>query len=107
MAIDYVRRYGFDDEFQSVYNIDSYPYRMDSNITDIDVEKMTARLVSETKELLSQHHELLRDLSIELCLKGSMDGKEVAAMAKRHKLNVLVKEEGYLHITDYRKKLNS
>ena len=107
LAIDYVRKYGFDDEFQSVYNIDSYPYRMDSNITDIDVEKMTARLVSETKELLSQHHELLRDLSIELCLKGSMDGKEVAAVAKRHKLNVLVKEEGYLHITGYKKKLNS
>ena len=105
LAIDYVRKYGFDDEFQSVYNIDSYPYRMDLTITDIDVEKMTARLVSETKELLSQHHELLRDLSIELCLKGSMDGKEVAAVAKRHKLNVLVKEEGYLHITDYRKKL--
>ena len=105
LAIDYVRKYGFDDEFQSVYNLDSYPYKMDLTVTDIDVEKMIARLVGETKEALSQHHDLLRDLSIELCLKGSMDGQEVAAVAKRHKLNVLVKEEGYLHITDYKNKL--
>jgi hypothetical protein len=105
LAIEYVRKYGFDDEFQAVYSIDSYPYKMDMRITDIDVEKMISRLVSETKEILSQNNALLRDLSIELCLKGSMEAKEVAAVAKRHKLSVLVKEEGYLHIADYKGKL--
>jgi Peptidase family M41/ATPase family associated with various cellular activities (AAA) len=105
LTIDYVRRYGFDDEFQSVYSIENYPYRMSMNVTDIDVEKMIFRLVGETREILSQYNALLRDLSIELCLKGSMEGKEVAAVAKRHKLNVLVKEEGYFHIAGYKKKL--
>jgi hypothetical protein len=101
LAIDYVRKYGFDDEFQSVYSIDSYPYRMEQAITDTDVEKMTTRLVGETKEILSQYRDLLKDMSIELCVKGSMEAKEVVKIGKKHGLNVLVREEGYLHITDY------
>ena len=105
LAIDFVRKYGFDEEFQATYSMDIYPYTMDKSVTDTDVEKMVARLVSETKELLSQHINLLRDISIELCIKGSMEAKEMAAMAKRHGLSVLVKEEGYLHIADYHKKL--
>jgi Peptidase family M41/ATPase family associated with various cellular activities (AAA) len=105
LAIDYVRKYGFDDEFQSVYNIENYSHRMDQSVTDTDVEKMTARLVGETKELLSQHHALLKELSIELCLRGNMDAKEVAAMGKKHGLSVLVKEEGFLNIVGYNAKL--
>ncbi len=107
LAIDYVKKYGFDDEFQAVYNIEHYPYRMDMSVSDVDVEKMMARLVSETKELLGQYYSLLKDLSIELCMKGSMEAKEMAAVAKRHKLAILVKEEGYLHIANYNKKLKS
>jgi hypothetical protein len=106
LAIDYVRKYGFDDEFQSVYNMENYPYRMDQYITDTDVEKMTARLVGETKEMLSQHHALLKEMSIELCIKGSMEAKEVAEMGKKHGLNVLVKEEGFLSIGGYNSLLN-
>ena len=105
LAIDYVRKYGFDEEFQAVYNLDIYPYRMDLEVTDIDVEKMISRLVGETKEVLSQHIELLKDLSTVLCVKGSMEAKEVAQIAKDHKLNVSVKEEGYLHIANYSNKL--
>ena len=100
-----MRKYGFDEEFQAYYSMEHYPFRMEQTITDVDVEKMLARLVSETKELLSQHSALLRDLSIELCLKGSMEAKEMAAVAKKHKLNVLIKEEGYLHINQYKSKL--
>ncbi len=107
LAIDYVRRYGFDDEFQSVYNIELYPYRMEQGVTDTDVEKMTARLVGETKEILSQHIQLLKDLSINLCIKGNLEAIEVQKIAKNHNLNVLVKEEGYLQITDYDKQLNN
>jgi hypothetical protein len=74
---------------------------MEQTITDTDVEKMTTRLVGETKEILSQYRDLLKDMSIELCVKGSMEAKEVVKMGKKHGLNVLVREEGYLHITDY------
>ena len=105
LAIEFVRKYGFDEEFQSVYNIEQYPYRMDIAVTDTDVEKMISRLVSETKELLSQHYTLLKALSKELCEKGSMEAKEMAAIAATYNLAVEVKEEGYLHIGNYKQKL--
>ncbi len=105
LAIEFVRKYGFDEEFQSVYNIEQYPYRMDIAVTDTDVEKMISRLVSETKELLSQHYTLLKALSKELCDKGSMEAKEMAAIAATYNLAVEVKEEGYLHIGNYKQKL--
>lgn len=104
-ALDFVRRYGFDDEFQATYTMDSYPYMMDKTITDTDVEKMMTRLVSETKELLSNHIILLKNLSIELSLKGSMSPTEIAKIAKKHKLSVLIKEEGFLVIADFEKQL--
>ncbi len=106
LAIDFVRKYGFDEEFQAVYNLDIYPYRMDLEVTDTDVEKMIARLVGETKEILSQHIELLKNLSTSLCIKGSMEGIEVSKIAQMHKLDVLVKEEGYLHIANYKARLS-
>lgn len=106
MTLDYVRRYGFDDEFQANYSIDERGYGMEWRTTDVDVEKMITRLVGETKELLNRHLELLRGLSIELALKGSMEATEVASVAKRYRLNVLIKEEGHLLIADYDKKLH-
>jgi hypothetical protein len=106
LAIDFVRKFGFDEEFQAMYTLESIPYTMDKSVTDTDIEKMIARLVSETKELLSNQSVLLKALSIELCVKGSMTAKEMASIAKSHGLPVLVKEEGYLHIGDYKKKLN-
>ena len=106
LAIDYVRKYGFDEEFQAVYNLDIYPYRMDLEVTDIDVEKMITRLVGETKEVLSQHIDLLKKLSTTLSLKGSMEAKEVTLIAQEYKLIVQVKEEGYLHIANYNSKIN-
>jgi hypothetical protein len=104
LAIDFIRKYGFDDEFQAVYTLDA-AYYMDKKVTDMDVEKMITHLVSDTKELLNTNKQLLKELSIELCVKGSMDAKEVAVIAKRHKVIVAVKEEGYLHIPGYMNKL--
>jgi cell division protease FtsH len=106
MTLDYVRRYGFDDEFQANYSINEPTYGMEWRTTDVDVEKMMTRLVGETKELLNRHLELLKGLSIELALRGSMEASEVAAVAKRYRLNVLIKEEGHLLIGDYDKKLH-
>ncbi len=105
-ALDFVRRYGFDDEFQATYTMDAYPYMMDKSVTDIDVEKMMTRLVSETKELLTNNLALLKNLSIELNMKGTMLPKEIAATAKKYNLPVLIKEEGFLVIADFDKKLN-
>lgn len=103
LASDYIRKYGFDDEFHAVYNIDSYPYKMDLTVTDLDIEKMMARLVSETREILIQHTVLLKDMSILLAQKGSLDAKEIVDLAKKYKLQITSKQEGYLHIFDYKK----
>jgi Peptidase family M41/ATPase family associated with various cellular activities (AAA) len=106
LTIDYVRKYGFDDEFQATYTLD-YAYMMDKTTTDVDVEKMIARLVGDTKELLSKHKGLLQGLSRELAVKGTMEAKEMAAIAKQFGLPISIKEEGYLHIENYSKMLQS
>jgi cell division protease FtsH len=106
-ALDFVRRYGFDDEFQATYTMDAYPYMMDKSITDTDVEKMMTRLVSETKELLSNHLTLLKHLSIELSIRGTMNPTQVAKVAEKYALPVLIKEEGFLIISNFDEKLKS
>jgi hypothetical protein len=105
LAADYIRRYGFDDEFHAVYSIDSHGYKMDMSVTDMDIEKMIARLVSETREILIQNIIILKDMSTILAQKGSLEAKEIVDLAKKHKLQIISKEEGYLHIFDYKNKL--
>lgn len=101
LAVDYVRRYGFDDEFQSVYTLDAYPYTMNKLQTDLDIEKMMSRLLAETKELLIQNIKFLKELSIALSINGTMEAKDIAKIAKKYKHEVDIKEEGYFHITNY------
>ena len=105
LAADYIRKYGFDDEFHAVYNIDNYPYKLDMNVTDLDIEKMMARLVGETRELLTQNIILLKDICKDLAEKGSLEAKEIVDLAKKHKLKIESKAEGYLHIFDYKNKM--
>jgi Peptidase family M41/ATPase family associated with various cellular activities (AAA) len=101
LAIDYIRKYGFDEEFQAVYILE-YGYAMDKGAaTDTDIEKMMARLVGETQELLSLHQGLLRSLALRLAAVGSLEAAEVAAMGVEFGLKVGVKEEGYLQIAGY------
>jgi hypothetical protein len=104
LALDYVRRYGFDEEFQATYTLE-FAYAMDKAATDIDVEKMVSRMVSETKELLSEHKALLHALSLALHQKGSLEAKETAAIAAQHGVIAAVKEEGYLYINAYEEAL--
>jgi hypothetical protein len=103
-AIDFVRRYGFDDEFMANYTLLD-AYFMDKSVTDTDVEKMISRFCAETRGLLGEHRELLRQLSLELCLKGSLETTEIAEIGKKYKLPTLVKSEGELHIFEYEKML--
>jgi cell division protease FtsH len=107
LAIDYIRKYGFDEEFQAVYILE-YGYAMDKGkATDTDIEKMMARLVGETQELLSLHQGLLRSLALRLAAVGSLEAAEVAAMGVEFGLNVGVREEGYLQIAGYGQGLGS
>jgi cell division protease FtsH len=100
LTIDFIRKYGFDKEFQATYTLE-YSYAMDKTVTDTDIEKMITRMVAETQELIVSNQGLLRQLSTELCLKGSLTAQEVADLAAQHNLHVLVSEEHYLHIADY------
>ena len=107
IAIEYVRRFGFTDKFEAVFNLQASHLEMDMKPTDPVIEEIMVRMVQETKDLLADHEDLLRDLSKELAARGSMEGAEVAAVAERHGLEAAVKEEGYLHVADYDARLRS
>jgi ATP-dependent Zn protease len=100
LAIDYVRKYGFDEEFQANYVME-YGYSMDKYATDTDIEKMLTRLVAETQELLSSHKSLLLELALQLSVLGSLEAKTVAEIATKYNVQVEVKEEGYLKVPAY------
>lgn len=101
LALDYVRRFGFDAEFQACYILEDHAYKMHQAVTDIDAEKMMMRLASETRELLAQHRQLLLALGDALAQSGSLETQTVAELAARHRMVAVVKEEGYLHVAPY------
>ncbi len=107
LAADYIRRYGFDEEYQASYCLEDYPHRMQQNLTDAKIEKLMQELVQKTREDLLLHIDLLKDMSRELSKKGSMLPKEIYETAKKHHLDVSIREEGYLHITNYNDMLDS
>jgi hypothetical protein len=100
ITIDYIRRYGFDDEFQANYTLE-YGHSMEMKATDNDVEKMIARLVSETRELLAFNKPLLQELSIKLSESGNLTAVEVAEIGIKHGLSIVVEAEGFLKIPAY------
>jgi hypothetical protein len=100
LTIDYIRRYGFDDEFQANYTLE-YGHSMDMKATDVDVEKMITRIASETRELLASHQVLLQELSWQLAATGSLAAKEVAAIGIKYGIPVIVEAEGFLKIPAY------
>ncbi len=63
-------------------------------------------LVQKTREDLILHLDLLKNMSKTLSEKGSMSPKEIHDIAIKHQLEVSIKEEGYLHITNYHYLLN-
>ncbi|MDX1912915.1 MAG: AAA family ATPase [Saprospiraceae bacterium] len=104
LAMDFIRRHGFDERYQANYTLE-YGFLMDKFATDKDVEAMIAGMVKETRALLAQHRDFLLDLSRELNEKGSMNAAEVAAVAARFKLEAAIREEGYLHLPDYKSRI--
>jgi GTPase SAR1 family protein len=104
LVIDYIRKYGFEDDFQIYYN--SNPaYQLDVYVTDKVIEAMMKKLVVETKELLETNKALLIDISKELFKHGSLKAKEVSEIATRHNHNFEVKEESHLYVNNYVKQL--
>lgn len=101
LAIEFVRRYGFDDTFQAVYNMDANHLVMKMEVTDPTIEQLIVQMVAETTALLVQHQPLLFDLSKALRDAGSLEAIQIAAIATQHGLHAEVKEEGYLRIEGY------
>jgi cell division protease FtsH len=104
LALDFVRRYGFDDEFQATYTLE-YAHEMDKSVTDTDVEKMMARLAGETHKVLLQHSSLLIALATALAKRGELHSDTVLDLARQHGLELSVQAEGYLHLPGYAARL--
>ncbi len=104
IAIDYIRRYGFDAGFQANYTLE-YGHSMEMKATDLDVEKMVTRMASATRELLSSHQSLLQELSWQLAATGSLAATEVAAIGIKYGVPVIVEAEGFLKIPAYNRLL--
>ena len=100
LALDFVRKYGFDQEFHANYALDD-AHAMDKTVTDSDVEKMITRLDGEVRELLLAHEDLLRELAGALQAEGRIDVNLVAELARKHGLVVEIQPEGYLHVPSY------
>jgi Peptidase family M41 len=107
-AVDLVRRYGFDPEFQSTYIQDpTTPSYMERNVTDPDIEKMIARMVAETRQLLRDHQPALTDLAQTVRTAGTMAGPAIAEVLARNGIGVEVRTEGHLLIGPYETMLAS
>ena len=104
LAIDYIRKFAFEREFQAYY-ISIGDYNMSFEDTDTAIEMMMKRLAGETMEMLNEHRAFLLQLSKELTISGNMKSIEVQEIAAKHGLDITIKEEGYLFIEHYAKEL--
>jgi cell division protease FtsH len=105
MIMEYIRKYGFDKNFQAYY-AHSGPYSMDLSVTDWAIERMIRDLSKETRELLEENQDFLIALSKELAQKGSLKPLEVVLIAHKFRHTFEVKEENYLHLAGYEGILN-
>lgn len=105
MIMEYIRKYGFDKNFQAYY-AHSGPYSMDLSVTDWAIERMIRDLTKETRELLEENKDFLIALSKELAKKGSLKPLEVVLIAHNFGHTFEVKEENYLHLAGYEGLLN-
>ncbi len=100
LAMGYIRRYGFHEDFQAYYTNEP-GVSMDLDVTDTAIEKLLRKMSKETTEILKKHRPFLEELSRELLTQGSLTSTQIAEVAENNKVEVQVKEEGYLHIENY------
>jgi cell division protease FtsH len=105
MIMEYIRKYGFDKNFQAYY-AHSGPYSMELSVTDWAIERMIRDLAKETRELLAQNQSFLVTLSQQLALKGSLKPLEIVKIAQTFGYEFTIKEENYLHLASYQSILN-
>lgn len=105
MVMEYIRKYGFDKNFQAWY-AHSGPYSMELSVTDWAIERMIRDLAKETRELLEANKDFLIFLSKALAQKGSLKPLEVVLVAHKFGHTFEVKEENYLHLAGYEGLLN-
>ena len=74
---------------------------MDLDVTDAAIEKLMRKMAKETTEILKKHRPFLEEISTELLAQGSLTSAQIAEVAENNKVEVQVKEEGYLHIENY------
>jgi len=101
LALEFVRRFGFNEHFQSVVNLQASHLTMDMKETDAVVESMMVKLVKETREILVRHLPLLRSLSQELTAEGIINAPRILEVATKYGMEVAVREEGFLNVDDY------
>lgn len=107
IALDYMRRYGFDDGFQACYVMEDHAHRMKKEVTDAAVEQMIVAQVEVARSLLLKHEQLLVELAQKLSLTGKLEVQVIADIARAHGLEVSVQDENYLHVPAYDKQLDS
>jgi hypothetical protein len=105
LAMDYIRMHGFDPAYQSNYTMETQ-YVMDKFETDAAVEHMISGLVEDTRKMLENNKDFLLALSQKLMSAGSLEAKDVAAVAQQFDKTAEIHEEGYLHLFDYKKSLS-
>jgi 3-hydroxyisobutyrate dehydrogenase-like beta-hydroxyacid dehydrogenase len=76
-------------------------YIMDKYTSDLDIEKMITLLVSQTRELLSQHMDILKDMSLQLAHAGELSAAEILKVVAKYDIAVRSEAEGFLKIPAY------
>lgn len=104
LVIDFVRRYGFERDFQADYMLDD-TYAMDRSVAEPDIEKLMTRLVAETRQLLSEHRRAVIALGVRLAAEGSLTAPEVAELLGTAGIVAEVRPEGFQWMPDYRRQL--
>lgn len=106
LAIDYVRKFGFDPDFQAVYNHQDDRYDMYSRPTDVKVEALIGTQVAATKKLLKDNLPLLLEVSDELRRKGNVDSVKLQTIAQAHGREARMEDKGFVYVTDYDEQLS-
>jgi len=101
LVMDYIRGYGFDEQFQANYLLTDEEYSLNRDVTDTAIEQMVKELIARTRRLLQENQAFLLDLTNALAAVGSLGATEVSEIAGRHGLKAEVREEGYQHLPDY------
>lgn len=100
LVIDYLRKYGFDENFKAYYALGG-AYTMESSITDWFAEKMIRNLGDEVRNLLIENKQFLISLAQQLADKGSLKPEEIAQVAIQFGHTFEVQNENYFKIVAY------